>query len=144
MLDHHGRAHLDGGWWPQSRDLEVELADLVDHFPSRLGRIVRALVSPPDWERSARRIRVVGGFLKVGSFPRDDTHLITIKTSDRAVLRILVVPPDFSAAQGHAAMHAAATPGNVYSAAAILNSVTALPESPALDHWSDDGGWGRA
>jgi hypothetical protein len=38
----------------RSRDLAVELADLVDHFPPQFGRIVRALFSPPvpeDWLR---------------------------------------------------------------------------------------------
>jgi hypothetical protein len=30
--------------WP------VEPADLVDHFPAQSGRVVRALVSPPDWD----------------------------------------------------------------------------------------------
>jgi hypothetical protein len=39
---------LDGGWWPQSSDLSVEMADLVDGFPADRGRIVRALYSPPD------------------------------------------------------------------------------------------------
>ena len=48
MGDHPGRDHLDGGWWPQSRDLAVELADLVDHFPQAHGRIQRAVYSPPE------------------------------------------------------------------------------------------------
>jgi hypothetical protein len=43
MSEHPGTDSLDGGWWPQSRDLAVELADLVDHFPTRYGRMVRAL-----------------------------------------------------------------------------------------------------
>ena len=28
-----GKDRLDGGWWPHSRDLSTELADLVDSFP---------------------------------------------------------------------------------------------------------------
>src|SRR5690349_3595217 len=46
MTEHPGRSYLDGGWWPQSRDLSRELADLVDHFPGAFGRIVRAVISP--------------------------------------------------------------------------------------------------
>ena len=42
--------HVDGGWWPQSRDLQVEAADLVDHFPVEVGRINRLLFSRPDWD----------------------------------------------------------------------------------------------
>ena len=41
---------LDGGWWPQSRDLATECRDLVDHFPHLVGRPSRLLFSRPDWE----------------------------------------------------------------------------------------------
>lgn len=140
MAKHPGRNYLDGGWWPQSRDLSVELADLVDHFPAEFGRIVRALVSPPDWDPAPRRIPVIRGFVKVGSFPRDDTHLINIKTSDRTVLRVLVVPPDYTRDQGEEALLAAATTGNAHSAIDLLDEVTQYPDVDPLDHWNDDGG----
>jgi hypothetical protein len=144
MEGHPGRDHLDGGWWPQSRDLKVELADLVDHFPAQFGRIVRTVVSPPDWDPAPRRISVAsGGYVKVGSFPRDDTHLIHLKTSDRTVLRVLVVPPGFTDDQGAEALLAAATTGNAHSATALLDTVTDSPDIDPMDHWSDDGGAGR-
>lgn len=144
MAAHPGRDHLDGGWWPQSRDLALELADLVDHFPARFGRIVRALVSPPDWEPAPRRIPVSGGYVKVGSFPGDDTHLIHLKTSDRTMLRVLVVPSAFSLDQGDEALLAAATPGNAHSATELLDEVTEYLDIDPMDHWSDAGGswWG--
>jgi hypothetical protein len=140
MAEHPGRDHLDGGWWPQSRDLAVELADLVDHFPAQFGRIGRALFSPPDWDPAPRRIPVTGRYVKVGSFPHDDNHLIYLKTSDRTVLRVLVVPSGFSQAQGDEALLAAATPGNAHSATDLLHEVTDNPDVDPLDHWSDDGG----
>ena len=140
LAGHPGRDHLDGGWWPQSRDLTVELADLVNHFPPQLGRIVRAVVSPPDWDPAPRRIPVAGGYVKVGSFPRDDTHLIHLKTSDRTVLHVLVVPPGFTQDQGDEALLAAATSGNAHSASDLLDEVTEYPDIDPMDHWSDDGG----
>jgi hypothetical protein len=143
MAEHPGRNYLDGGWWPQGRDLPVELADLVDHFPARFGRIVRALVSPPDWEPAPRRIPVSGGYVKVGSFPRDDAHLIHIKTSNRTVLRVLVVPPGYTRDQGDEALLAAATTGNAHSATELLDEVTQYPDIDPMDLWRDDGaaGW---
>lgn len=140
MAEHLGRNHMDGGWWPQSRDLAVELADLVDHFPARFGRIVRAVFSPPDWDPAPRRIPVAGGYVKVGSFPRDDSHLIRLKTSDRTVLDVLVVPPGFTEDQGAEALRAAATSGNSHSATDLLEEVTEHPDIDPMDHWSDDGG----
>ena len=135
-----GADRLDGGWWPQSRDLAVELADLVDHFPAECGRVVRALVSPPDWDPAARRVPVVGGRIKVGSFPRDDTHLIELKTSDRTVLHVLVVPPGFSDDQGAEALLAAATPGNSHAAGDLLSVVAERHDVDPADHWEDEGG----
>jgi hypothetical protein len=140
MADHPGSSPVDGGWWPQSRDLAVELADLVDHFPPRLGRVVRALFSPPDWEPAPRRIPAASGYVKVGSFPGDDTHLIHLKTSDRTELRVLVVPSHFSQGQGEEALLAAATAGSARSAAGVLHEVIDHPDSSGMDHWSDDGG----
>ena len=144
MAEHASRNHLDGGWWPQSRDLVVELADLVDHFPPQFGRIVRVLVSPPDWSPAPRHVPVTGGYVKVGSFPRDDTHLIHLKTSDRTVLRVLVVPTGVTDDQGDEALLAAATPGNVHSGTDLLDTVTDYPDIDPMDLWSDDGGswWG--
>lgn len=144
LAEHVSTNHLDGGWWPRSRDLAVELADLIDNYPSTLSRIVRVQVSPPDWDSPPDRVQVGGGHVDVASFPDDDTHLILLRTSDRTVLRVLVVPPDFTDDQGEEALLAAATPGNSHSAASLLDTVTEYPDIDPFDHWKDDGGswWG--
>lgn len=135
MADHPGRNELDGGWWPQSRDLAVELADLVDHFPPERGRIVRALYSPPDWEPAPRRVATAHGRLKVGYFPHDDTHLILLSTSDRTVLRVLVVPQEVTDAQGEEALLAAATHGNAHTATSLLFTATQFHDVDPADLW---------
>lgn len=144
MVARPGKDVLDGGWWPQSRELAVELADLVDHFPPRHGRIVRALFSPPDWDPAPRQVRVAAGLVKVGSFPRDDTHVMHLKTSDRTVLHVLVVPPHLTGRQGAEALLAAASPGNRHSAGDLLEEATDQPETDPEDLWTDEGGawWG--
>jgi hypothetical protein len=113
---------------------------LVGRFPTRFGRVIRCLYSPPDWEPAPRRIPVSGRYVKVGSFPRDDTHLITLTTSYGNVLRVLVVPPGLSAGQGTEALLASATPGNASTAVALLGTVTEFPDVDPADQWSDDGG----
>lgn len=138
LHDEPGRDALDGGWWPQSRHLALELADLVDHFPAGHGQIMRALYSPPDWDDRPRRVPIARGHLKVGSFPRDDTHLMLLTTGsgDRRVLRLLVVPPELSPDQGDEAMLAAASRGNAHSARELLATVTEHPDIDPRDHWS--------
>ncbi len=73
--------------------------------------------------------------MKAGSFPRDDTHVIQLKTYERKVLHVLVVPPAFSSAQGDEALLAAASPGNAHSAAELLDTVTEHPDVDPADHW---------
>ena len=133
-----GRDTLDGGWWPHSRDLVTELPVLVAGFPPELGRIQRAIFSPPDWVPAPRRIPVRHGFVKVGSFPRDDTHLILLTTSDRRTLRVLVVPSDLTGDQGEEALLAAATPRNSHTATSLLRTVTDQPDINPDDHWARD------
>lgn len=94
-----------GVWWPQSRNLQVEAADLVDHFPPDAGRIYRLLFSRPDWDgsapdgRSVRRIQARRGPVKVGSFPSDDTHLMILTLSTGKRLPLVVVPPGSTEAE---------------------------------------------
>lgn len=131
---------LDGAWWPQSRDLPTELADLVDHFPPERARISRVVFSPPDWEGAQRRVQVEGRHVKAGSFPSDDTHVIVLRTSDRTYLTLLVIPPTFTTAQGEEAMLAATTPGNRHSAGDLLTEATEHSDTDSGEQWSDSGG----
>jgi hypothetical protein len=73
MNETMGDGASDGCWWPQSRDLSLELADLVGNFPIALGEIRRVVVSRPDWDRAPHRVRVARGLLMLGSYPGDDT-----------------------------------------------------------------------
>lgn len=120
MSGHPGQDALDGGWWPQSRDLAVELPDLIASFPDGHGRVVRAVYSPPDWDGHQRRVPLPRGYVKVGSFPRDDTHVIDLLMTGQNRIRLLVVPA--AMADGDAAVAAAATEGNTRSPAELLGT----------------------
>ncbi|HSE69648.1 MAG TPA: DUF5994 family protein [Nocardioidaceae bacterium] len=149
-----GRGALDGAWWPQSRDLETELADLVDHYPVTAGRVVRAVYSRPDWSSTPRRVAVKTGAVKTGSYPQDDSHRIMLGMSGREIVQLLVVPPDTAPERASAVMRVAATPTNRRSATEILESdlkESDLKESGIREpgirepgeesaHWNDDGG----
>lgn len=144
IAKHEGSGHLDGGWWPYSRDLAVELADLVARFPPRSGRIVRALVSPSDWDPAPQHLAVPRGSMEIGALHRDDSHAISLTTTLGTVLRLLVVPPDFTRDQGDEALLASATAGNTHSTTDLLEEVLDQPATDQRDHWTDNGGswWG--
>jgi hypothetical protein len=139
MAEHPGKQPLDGGWWPQSRDLTLELGDLVDNFPAELGRIVRALFSPPDWDDAPRRVPTKRGYVQVGFDADDDTHVMVLTTSERTELCVLVVPPDLSRSKGEEALVAAVTPGYATSPTALLTAIRERPETDEKDQWNDEG-----
>jgi uncharacterized protein DUF5994 len=102
LLDFPASGHIGGVWWPQSRDLQVEAADLVDHFPEQVGHIDRLLFSRPDWDnpvingRGVRRIQARRGPVRVGSFPSDDTHLmiLLLASGRRVSLKVIASTTD--------------------------------------------------
>jgi hypothetical protein len=104
---------VGGAWWPQTRDLQTESADLVDHFPAGAGRIQRLLFSRPDWDSlpdggRLRAIQAERGRVKVGSFPGDDTQMMVLQLASGRRLRLLVVQGDTEPAAAQAAMDGAA------------------------------------
>ena len=124
LNDKLGDGSLDGSWWPQSRDLSLELADLVDHFPSEHGQVYRAVFSRPDWDTAPHRVRASRGLIKVGSYPRDDTHQIWLMMSTHRMIGLSVDPPVGSA-----------PPRGRPSTPETEEEVTG-----AARQWSDDGG----
>lgn len=139
---------LDGAWWPQSRDLQVECADLIDNFPGLVGRPSRLLFSRPDWnaiagEPSARHIRASRGLVKVGSFPNDDTHLMVVVMGSGERLHLLVIPSSVDADVAQTLMAQAADERNTRSATALLEATRrhsgGVPPF-ATSVWEDEGG----
>lgn len=111
---------LDGAWWPHSGDLAQEATRLVDHFPHEVGRISRILYSTPDWDAPVRKTTTRRGFIKLGTFPDDDTHLVVLLLADHTRRHLLVIAPDTPAAVAESLMAAATMPGNDRSAARLI------------------------
>lgn len=117
LSDSAAHVGVDGAWWPRSRDLQREAADLVDHFPTARGRIQRLLFSRPDWDgsgtdgRGVRTILSARGRVKVGSFPSDDTHLMVLSLASGLRLKVLVIPSATPAAEAQQLLSDAAAGG---------------------------------
>jgi hypothetical protein len=85
-----------GTWWPHTRSLADQLTHLVQAWPADRGRISRILYSPPDWDDRPHSVLVNGRRMKTGSFPRDDTHQVTLVMHDGQRRTISVIPPGTS------------------------------------------------
>jgi hypothetical protein len=141
MSDEPGRDQLDGGWWPYTRDLVLEMSDLAQHFPREHGRIIRAVYARPDWDTAPRRIAAGPRIVRLGPFPGEDAHLVIVETGDHTRLTLLVIPPAFTSGQGQEALLAAATPGNAHAGSELLSEVTDQHDADPADWWgrSEDG-----
>ena len=140
MSDHVGRDHLDGGWWPQSRDFELEFSDLAAHFTTSHGRVLQAHCCASDWDTVPPRVQVSRNRIEVTTSAHGEPHLIELLLTSRVLLRLLIVPPELSDYHGEEALLASATPHNAETASSLLETVTEFPGVDPDDQWSDDGG----
>jgi hypothetical protein len=127
-----GTGALDGSWGPQSRDLPLELADLVDNFPAALGQVQRVVFSRPDWDTAPRRVRVARGLIKVGSYPHDDTHQVWLSMSPHTMIRLSVTTPEGSSPPRPVPLANRTRP--------TAADDTLRDDRDANSHWNDDGG----
>lgn len=116
--------HVDGAWWPRSRDLTVELPALVHVLGVRLGGVSRVAFPLEVWDLPPRKITVDGRLIRMEGFHEQDEHIVYVSGPDRRRLSLLVIPPDTAARAAHDAMTASSArdntdrPGDILAAAA--------------------------
>jgi hypothetical protein len=129
--------YVDGGWWPHSRDLAVEAAELIAALPSRrLGAIRQVSYSVDAWEPAPPCIKigvgVEGRWVMLAAFDSQDPLVLQLTDASGWSLSLLVVPPETTAGPGYDAMRRAAGPGDIETPAVLLAASGVRPE-PALD-----------
>jgi hypothetical protein len=126
------RGAVDGGWWPRSRNANVELPDLVSSLNARVGAVLRLGVDARDWDDIPRRITVGGHVVRIGRFANVNHKIIATRGSQDHIL-LLVVPPQASTAAAKSALARAATgknsgrPEEILAASGIENEAKATP-----------------
>jgi hypothetical protein len=98
----------DAVWWPWSRFLQEQLPDLVSIWPATAGRIHVVQYSPPDWDDRPRRLEVGDRTVAIGSFPGDNTHLLTVTLASGERSTVRVIPPQTPRVDAEALLRAVA------------------------------------
>ena len=142
--------HVDGSWWPRSRDLVAELPALAEVLAIRLGPIRRVAYALAGWDAAPRRVEVDGTLIRLEGFRSQDQYTVHVTGGDRRRISLLVVPPDTEQSAGHDALLTASIRGNADSPATILARSGVLLGHPlpeprhAIDYpehrWEVDGG----
>lgn len=137
---------LDGAWWPYSRDLEAELPPLAAALEEPWGRVTRVTVHPARWPVVPRRVAVAGRVLHVGWFTEQDPDKLILLSFTVGRWDLLVVPPETGPAGAARLMTAAAIPGSVLTAGALMANEAVIGRGvrDALLRreaaWEDEGG----
>jgi hypothetical protein len=136
---------LDGAWWPHSRDLAAELPPLATALDEPWGRITRVTVNPTRWPVIPHKVPAAGHTLHVAWFTEQDPDKLILLSLTMGRCDLLVIPPETEPAAAARLMAAAAIPGSVLKAGALLANEAAIgrdmrdtrrPE----DSWEDEGG----
>lgn len=114
--------HVDGSWWPRSRDLAVELPTLLAAVTDRLGSTERVSYHLGDWEPARRSVDVDGVAVRLSGFRFQRADTIDVLGPKKRIT-LLVVPADTSPQTADDALAAAAQPGNTDTVDALLNPV---------------------
>ncbi|ADJ47340.1 hypothetical protein AMES_5515 [Amycolatopsis mediterranei S699] len=104
--------HVDGAWWPRTRELTAELPALLAVLAARLGRVDRVTYHLGDWPDPPRRVTCDGSGVRLEGFRSQPSGSLTVIGWGRHRTTLLVVPPETSPDAAQQALTAAADPEN--------------------------------
>jgi hypothetical protein len=130
-----GKSPFDGGWFPRSTDLAVELPELIAELDRRDVRVERFTYAFDAWSPVPRKIVVLGRVVRTGGFRSMDPHVVCL-TWDGGTRRadFLVVPPETDVLTGARALRLCTRRGLPRSPRMVLAAArsTPLPQVPEL------------
>lgn len=137
---------LDGVWWPRSRDLAVEVPQLVATLQTKGIRISRVAYSREGWDGVVRKLATGNRTVRLGWFRTIDPNSVSLTSSDgRIRLDLLVIPPESQPGSFTRAVALVLEPNYRASATATLAAVQANPPNTRADDaaeaaWESEGG----
>ncbi len=129
-----GDSAFDGAWFPRSRDLGVELPELIAELDRRGVRVERFTYPLEVWQPVPRKVVVSGRLIRTGGF-RSMDPLVVCLTWAAGTRRadLLVVPPETDVLTGARALRLCTRRGLPSSPQMVLAAArsTPLPQVPA-------------
>jgi hypothetical protein len=116
---HRSAGFVQGGWWPLTDQLYIELRHLLAALSARSGTIERVFYDENSWASAALRMEFRGhSVILEPSITTPNT--LTVSGKKFGTLALPVVPPDTDPAAAHAAVTAAADPDDASTAEELL------------------------
>ena len=128
-----GNSAFDGAWVPRTRDLAIEVPELIAELDRRGVRVERFTYALDAWSPVARKIVVADRIVRTGGFRSMDPGVVCL-TWDGGTRRadLLVVPPETDVLTGVRALRLCTRRGLPSSPQMVLAAArsTPLPQVP--------------
>ena len=128
-----GASAFDGAWFPRSRDLAVELPELIAELDRRGVRVERFTYALDAWSPVTRKLEVQGRIVRTGGFRSMDAGVVCLTwTGGSRRADLLVVPPETDVLTGARALRLCTRRGLPPSPQMVLAAArsTPLPQVP--------------
>jgi hypothetical protein len=96
--------YVDGGWWPRSRDLTVELPALIRGLAPRLGVVTAVAFTTGAWLAAPARLTVADAEVDLTDSGFEDPYVVRVSGVDDQHVTLLVIPPEADSTAAHRAM----------------------------------------
>jgi hypothetical protein len=130
-----GGSAFDGAWFPRTRDLSIEVPELIAELHRRGVRIERFTYALDAWSPAPRKLVVQGRTVRTGGFRSMDPGVVCL-TWDGGSKRadLLVVPPETDVLTAARALRLCTRRGLPRSPQMVLAAArsTPLPQVPDL------------
>ena len=130
-----GEQSFDGAWFPRSRDLAVELPELIAALDKRGLRVERFTYPLDVWSPAPRKVVVGGRVVRTGGFRSMDPNVVCLSWDGGARRGdLLVVPPETDVITGARALRLCTRRGLPRSPQMVMAAArsTPLPQVPGL------------
>jgi hypothetical protein len=116
---HASAGVVQGGWWPLTNKLYIELRHLLSGLSSGSGTIERVIYDENSWTPPSLRMEFRGHSVILEP-SNTSPNTLTVSGKKFGTLVLLVVPPNTDPVAAHAAVMAAADPDEMSTAEELL------------------------
>lgn len=84
-------AHMDGGWWPQTRNLPAELPSLLTSLERVIGHVALVGYHLNAWDKAPDHLDVGADRVLLQGFTADEPHSVVVIAKSGQRLTLLVI-----------------------------------------------------
>lgn len=106
------RDALHGAWWPYSRDLDRELAPMLNQLAARFGKVIGVLLNRAEWPETPISWQPnLNAKVRISWYAVQEPGTAVVLFGGRTQLVLRVVPPETAEAEAVSSMANAAAEG---------------------------------